>query len=149
MTNISIDNITDKARDTGTALTAAVPQSVSKPAQKAYDAVGTGVQWYLEQWEDVIEEAKALKRGDLADMNLKDFLASLPEAKVESDIPGRLRLRTKQIKGQSQLAKEGIEALAELEGISEVHVSALTGSVLLFFDRNQYESRDALLQAIR
>lgn len=148
MTSISIDNVSDKARDTGTALAAAVPQSVSKPAKKAYNAVGTSVQWYLEQWEDVIEEAKVMKHGDLEVIGLKEFFASLPAATVESDIPGRLRLRAKQLKGQSQLAKESTEALAELDGISEVHVSALTGSVLVFFDKNQYESRDALLQAI-
>ncbi len=148
MTSISIDNISEKARDTGTALTAAVPQSVSKPAKRAYDAVGTGVQWYLEQWEDVIEEAKVMKRGDLAELNFKDFLASLPEATVVSDIPGRVRLRNKGLKGQSQLAKESTQALAEVDGVSEVHVSALTGSILVFFDKDQYESRDALLQAI-
>lgn len=148
MSTISVDNIPDKTRDTGKAMIAAVPQSVSKPAHKAYDAAAGSLQWYLEKWEDVIEEARHLQRKDLESINLTDFLAGLPDAKVISDIPGRLRVRSKQLKGQKQLAQEGTEALDQLDGISEVHVSSLTGSVLVFFDTNQYESSTALLQSI-
>jgi hypothetical protein len=150
MTTITVDNIPTKAREAGSAVTAAVPQSVSQAAQKSYDTVVHRVQWYLEQWEDVVEEARAMRAAaaGLEALSHADFLASLPEAKVVSDIPGRLRVRAQQLKGQQRLAEQCTERLAKLEGISEVHVSPLTGSVLTFYDSDQYKSAGALLGAI-
>lgn len=148
MTTIPVDNIPDKTRQAGQALIDAVPQSVTDSSKKVYDALNSRVQWYLEHWEDVIEEAREMQIGDIEDISLAEFLANLPEAVVVSEIPGRLRVRMKKLKGQSNLAREGLEALAQVDGISEVHVSDLTGSVLLFFDKQQYESGEGLLQSI-
>lgn len=149
MTNITIDDITGKARNAGTSLTNAVPQSVTDTGRKAYDSVASGAQWYVEQWEDLIAEAREM-RGS-ADLDIIDadyFLANLIEAKVASDVPGRLRVRPEQLKGRTELARQCTEILANMDGISEARVSALTGSILVFYDADQYDSSEALLNAL-
>jgi len=144
MAAISVENISDKARQVGTVF----PDSVTDAGQKGYDRVVGGVQWYLEKWEDLIEEARASQQIKLAEVSLEEVFASLPEAPVASDIPGRLRVRTHLLKGQSRLAQQCTTELDGLPGISEVHVSSLTGSVLVFYDTEVYESRGELLQAL-
>ena len=148
MTTISVENITDKARGTSAAINSAIPQPVTSAAQKAYDKVAGGVQWYFEQWEDLIAEARAERMAGIGHVELDDLLASLVEAKVITDFPGRLRVRPGQLKGQSRLAQQCVETLDKVDGIDEIHASPLTGSVLLIYDSQQYESRDALLTAV-
>jgi hypothetical protein len=148
MTTITVENITGKARDAGSAINTAMPQPVTSAAQKAYDKVAGGAQWYFEQWEDLIEEARAERMAGREQIDLDDLLASLAEAKVITDFPGRLRVRPSQLKGQSHLAQQCVERLDQLDGIDEIHASPLTGSVLLIYDRQQYKSRDELLAAV-
>ncbi|MCO5190140.1 MAG: hypothetical protein M9918_18365 [Anaerolineae bacterium] len=149
MTTITIDDISGKARDAGTSLTNALPPSVTDAGRKAYDSVAGGAQWYIEQWEDLIAEAREMRASaELDDIPAEDFLANLIEAKIDSDIPGRLRVRPAQLKGRSELARQCTELLAGVDGISEAHVSALTGSVLLFYDTNHFETSEELLLAL-
>jgi len=127
---------------------AMVANSVTQTNRQFYDSITSGVQWYFEQWEDLVEEAKASLSTDAESIGVSDILAGLAEAKVASDIPGRIRLRLKQLRGHDDLATQSAQALGRLSGITEVDVSALTGSILIFYDTAQYESRDALVRAI-
>ena len=148
MTTISVENVTQKARNSGSAILDSLPKPVTDATQMAYDKVVGGVQWYVEQWEDLIEEARELHRVDLEEIEVSDVLAGLTVAKVASDIPGRLRVRTEMLEKQTQVAQQCAEKLDQLDGIEEIQVSALTGSVLIFYDSQKYESRDALLSAV-
>jgi hypothetical protein len=144
MTTIEIENVSDQTRS----VSKVIPDSLTQTGQKGYDKVAGSVQWYLEKWEDLIEEARSVQHAKLEAVSLKEVLAFLPEAKVASDIPGRLRVRTSVLKGQSRLAAQCATELDGIEGIDEVHVSALTGSVLFWYNTDILESRDALMQAI-
>ena len=148
MTTIPVEDLTGNAQGVGPTIDAIVPQQVTSAAQKAYDKVAGSVQWYLEQWEDLIEEARVEWAAGKEQINLDDLLAGLAEAKIVTDFPGRVRVRDAQLKGQTRLAQQCVEKLDQLDGIDEVHASPLTGSILLIYDRQQFESRDALLEAV-
>jgi hypothetical protein len=126
----------------------AVPQPILDTSHQVYEKVVGGLQWYVEQWEDVIIEAKAMLAPGDESLAAADILASLTNAKVASDIPGRVRLRLKQLRGHTDLAEQCEHALGSMHGIRQVEVSSLTGSVLVFYDAAQYASREALLNAM-
>ena len=128
--------------------TSAVTEPVTKAGRKVYDQVAGGVQWYVERWEDMVYEAKAA-RAPAQMLSVDEVLAGLSGAKVMSSIPGRARLRLKSLKRQDQVAEQTAQALAGKPGINQAGVNPLTGSVLVLFDKDQYPSLDALLQAIK
>jgi Heavy metal associated domain 2 len=128
------------------ALPAAIVQPVAETGRRISNHVTGGVQWYLEQWEDLLVEVKAQRAGAGADV--AGIRASLAQARVVSEVPGRVRLRLKELKGRDQLAWQTLEALANVPGIRRAQVSSLTGSVLIFYDTAAYRSLDSLLQAV-
>ena len=79
---------------------------------------------------------------------MADILATLGEAKVASDIPGRARLRLPQLKGQKTLCEQCGEAIRGVPGISDVHVSSITGSILAFYDQDALPSLQAVLATL-
>ena len=54
--------------------------------------------------------------------------------KVVHALPGRVRVKVAQIKGNPELARQAREKLAGVPGIREVEANPLTGSVLVLFD---------------
>ena len=76
------------------------------------------MEWYVEQWEDLVVEAKASLTAGEEGLSVAGILAGLAEATVVSDIPGRVRLRLKQLKGHDRLAEQSAQALGSMEGIS-------------------------------
>ena len=128
--------------------TSAVTEPVAKAGRKVYDQAAGGVQWYMEKWGDLVHEARA-SRAPTESLTVDDVLAGLSEAKVMSSIPGRARLRLKSLKRQDQVAEQTAQALVSKPGINQVGVNPLTGSVLVLFDKDQYPSLDALLQALK
>jgi hypothetical protein len=129
----------------GSALTT-VTQPVTDRSRRAYHGVRGGLEWYLEQWEDLVEETKAHRAGDAR--TTADIFASLPEARVVSDIPGRARLRLQKLKGNDRIAWQCAEALNAMPGISRAEVNPLTCSILMYYDTARYSSLEALTQAI-
>ena len=129
-----------------------VAQTVTEPVIRAssmlYARIAGSTQWYFEQWEDLLAEAKAQRVGDMVGIGVADILAGMPLAKVVSELPGRVRLRLESIKGQDQLADQSAQAIGSMPGIRQVEASALTGSVLIFYDPARYASRNLLLAAI-
>lgn len=124
---------------------------VAKAGRDIGNQIAGGVQWYREQLEDLVHEAKAARaeaRGQRG-VSVADVLASLSAAKVASSIPGRVRLRLRTLKGQDQLAEQVGQALAGIPGISQAAVNPLTCSVLIGYDAAQFASLDALLQAVK
>lgn len=131
--------------------TSAVTEPVAKAGRHVYGRASEGVQWYLEQLEDLLHEAEVVRTQKFAKEGLAvdDILAGLNEAKVASSIPGRVRLRVEQLKRQNDVAKQTEQALAGRAGINQVEVNHLTGSVLVMFDKAKYPSLDSLLEAIK
>ena len=68
--------------------------------------------------------------------------------RVVSDIPGRARLRVKCLKGQVSRAQFTADALSSMPSIRQVKASSLTGSVLIYYDTEQYDSLNSLLERI-
>ena len=65
-----------------------------------------------------------------------------------SDLPGRLRIRLKELRWQDQLAAQCTQALGSLPGINQVEVSTVTGSILVHYDTACYASSVVLLNAM-
>lgn len=134
------------------ALVPSKPADFAKPlvdaTHTAYEKVAGGVEWYFEHWVDLVEEIKAEKAAHLESLNVPDIMAALPEAKVASDIPGRVRLRLPLLKGQKPLSEQCAEILRGVPGIIEVQVSPVTGSVLAFYDKQTLPNLEALLEAV-
>ncbi len=108
--------------------------------------VAGGAQWYGGKWIDLVTEAQAKRASRYADtMTLAGVLASLPEARVVSDIPGRARLRVKCLKGRASRAQFTADALMSTPGIRQVKASSYTGGILIYYDAKQYDSLDSLL----
>jgi hypothetical protein len=148
--SINTTSATD-APNPASAMTAAFTEPVAKAGRDMYNQVAGGAQWYLEQLEDLVHEAKASRaeaRGQQG-VSVPDVLAGLSEAKVASSIPGRVRLRLRSLKGQDQLAEQVTQALAGIPGISQAAISPHTCGVLISYDTTQFASLDALLQAIK
>ena len=128
----------------------AITQPVAKAGRQAYERFAGRFEWYLEQWEDVVHEARAVRaqKYSLEGVSVADVLSGLGGAKVASSLPGRARLRLKQLKKQDQLAEQTAHALGALPGISQAEANPVTGSVLILFDAKHYPSLDALLKAV-
>lgn len=125
-----------------------IASSVTDATKKVHGKLLGGVEWYFEHWVDLFEEVKAEKQSVLGSFSLDDIVAALPGAKVASDVPGRARLRLPLLKGQETLCELCAEALKRVPGVDEVHVSALTGSVLALYDTDEFPSLQALLDAV-
>ena len=128
----------------------AITEPVAKASRQAYEHVAGKFEWYREQWEDVVHEAKAVRaqKYSLEGVSVADVLSGLGGAKVASSLPGRARLRLKQLRKQDQLAEQTAHALGALPGITQAEANPLTGSVLILFDAKKYPSLDALLKAV-
>lgn len=122
----------------------AVTQPVADTGKSAYHATLTGAHWYVEQWVDIAAEAREWVSPS-SHLTASEVVASLPLAKVVSDIPGRARLRAAQIRGDSQLAKEVAESVFSQLGGGRVTASPATGNVLIHYDQGQYGSLNELL----
>ena len=124
-----------------TALIPVKPAAVVKPlvdgTHAAYEKVAGGVEWYFEHWVDLVEEIRAEQAVKQPRLSMDDIMAALPEAKVVSDIPGRVRLRLPELKGQKPLVEQCAEALGGIPGITDAQVSSVTGSILAFYDTDQ------------
>jgi hypothetical protein len=64
---------------------------------------------------------------------------SSTHAHVVHHIPGRLRLKLPGAKGDPAFLDKVREALAPLEGVEEVIVNSVTGSVLVHYDADNFE----------
>jgi hypothetical protein len=129
----------------GAALTT-ITQPVAGTGRRAYHGVRGGFEWYLEQWEDLVEETKADRAG--AARTTADVFGSLPEARVVSAIPGRVRFRLPKLKGNDRIAGKCAEALNAMPGISRAEVNPLTCSILMYYDTARYPSLESLTQAV-
>jgi len=58
---------------------------------------------------------------------------ALPGVRVVHAIPGRIRLKLRQIRGNAELAWEVEEQLSRIPGVANVEANAVTGSVLVVF----------------
>jgi hypothetical protein len=128
--------------------TANVVPTIARSGRRLVETIAGGAERYLERWEDLVHEARASSRPVDESLRVGDALALLPAAKVESDIPGRVRLRLKQLRGRGPLTKQLAAALEGDEGVDRAEVSARTGSVLVHYDTVRYGTRDALLEAV-
>ena len=55
-------------------------------------------------------------------------------------VPGRLRLRTPRLKGNRQAAEAALDKAIAITGILEARVSAVTGSLLITYDKRKLTS---------
>jgi Heavy metal associated domain 2 len=127
---------------------ATIVPRLSRSGRRIAETITGGAERYFEHWEDLVVEARATLRAPDQGLSVGETLALLSEAKVESDLPGRVRLRLKQLRGRKSLAAQTAGALEGVEGVERVEASALTGSVLIFYDSRRYGSREALLGAV-
>lgn len=128
------------------ALAAPKVAAVSMPLIAAGAGIQTGVQRFGRRWSDLIDESATPARADIDPASL---LASVSVADLASFAPGRARLRLRQLVGQPQLAEQTATALAAVDGVTEVHARATTGSVLILFDAACYPSPQSLLDGIK
>lgn len=126
-----------------------IASSLADSTKKVHGKLMGNVEWYFEHWVDIFEEVKAEKQDKLGSFSLADVMGALPGAKVASDTAGRVRLRVPLLKGQNELSAQCAEALGAMPGIDQVHVSPITGSVLAFYDTDEFPSLHELLDAIR
>jgi hypothetical protein len=137
----------------GAAVAGFSPADVTKPLVDAthsiYQSALGGVEWYVEHWVDIFEEIKAEQAARLPSVQVADILGGLGDARIASDIPGRARLRLPQIKKQTALCAELAELVKAAPGVDAVHVSTVTGSILVHYDTDQASSLAELLAAIR
>ncbi len=136
----------------GAAVASYEPADLTKPLVDAthtvYEKIAGGFEWYFEHWVDLFEEIKAEQAVGLPSLDVAAVMAALGDAKVASDIPGRVRLRLPELKKQTALCAQLAETIKGVAGVEAVHVSAITGSILALYDADEYPSLDELLQAI-
>lgn len=65
--------------------------------------------------------------------------------RVVHAIPGRVRVKISRLKENPVLVREVQERLSDIQGIRRVEVNPITGSVLILYDRTEFESLDSLL----
>lgn len=146
---MAVDSSAVTAQSSGSDLIANVTEPTVKTGQALYGKVTHGVQRYMEQWEDLLEEARAEQTPSEEGLTVEGLVASLADAKVAWDYPGHLRLRPTPLKGHQRLAEETAAALGRIPGVQEVAISSLTGSVLMTYDTEKYPSAHALLSALK
>ena len=128
---------------------AAAAKPVIDAGHAVFEEVAVRAERYFEHWVDLVEEIKAEQEvPDQEDLDLADIIANLADAEVASESTGRVRLRLHELQGQPLLAEQLADALVAVPGIKRVQVSAITGSVLIFFNARDYPSVDDLLDAL-
>lgn len=128
---------------------AAAARPLVDATQSAYAKLAVQVEKYFENWADLMEEIKIEQQLDEpAGLSVADILVTLPEANVTSESPGRARLYLPALKGHAALAEQCAAALGSLPGVDRIQISALTGSVLLFFDTDEYPSLQDLFDIV-
>lgn len=146
---MAVDASAVEAQSSGSEVITSITQPAAKTGQAAYGKLTSGVQWYIEQWEDMLHEARAERTPSEEGLTADSLVASLADARVAWDYPGHLRLRPTQLKGHKRLAEETAQALGSIPGVKQVGISSLTGSVLIVYDTDQFPSREALLSALK
>ena len=122
---------------------------VTNTGHVIYMNAAGGGRWYCGKLTSLMADAQAARTARYADsLTLAGILASLPKARVVSDIPGRARLRVKYLRGRAVQAQYTADALVTAPGISKVKASSYTGSLLIYYDTRRYKSLDALLEWI-
>ena len=124
-----------------------ITQPVTESSRKLYKKISGGAQWYGEQWEDLLIEARHKALGAESHRTAADVLAGLGAAKVASDLPGRVRVRLKELRWQDHLLGEVTTALGSLPGVEQVDTNSVTGSILVHYDKTVYASLQDLMQA--
>lgn len=128
----------------GTAAAVAVTQPLAGTGKSAYHGAMAGAHWYLEHWADITAEAHEWV-WPATHMTPAEVAATLPTAKVVSDLPGRARIHLEPIRRNGALAKQvAAQVASHLEG-GKVTASAATGNVLIHYDRAQFGSLGELL----
>ena len=150
---MTAENGTASAAGSSTPFNAADAAAAAKPfidaTQTAYAKFAVHVERYFEHWVDLVEEIKVEQHVDeQAAPGVADVIASLPEAEVASEIPGRARLRLPALKGRTALVEQCAATLGILPGVTRVQISSLTGSILIFFDTDEYSSLQDLLNVV-
>jgi hypothetical protein len=125
-----------------------ITQPVADTSMRMYRAATDGLQWYCEQWEDLFLEARHMGLGANAHLTAAAILPVFAHAKVVSDLPGRLRIRVKELRWQDDLVAQCTQAIGSLPGMKQVSASSVTGSILMLYDTAQYGSCADLLNAI-
>ena len=125
-----------------------ITQPVADSSRKLYQKFAGGAQWYGEQWEDLLIEARHKALGAESHHTAADVLAGLGAAKVASDLPGRVRMRLNELRWQDHLLGEVATALGSLPGIQQVDTNTVTGSILVHYDKTLYSSLQELMQAV-
>jgi len=125
-----------------------ITQPVADSSRKLYQKISGGAQWYGEQWEDLLIEAKHKALGAESHHTAADVLAGLGAAKIASDLPGRVRVRLKELRWQDHLLGEVTTALGSLPGIQQVNTNTASGSILVHYDKTLYSSLQELMQAV-
>ncbi|HRX02366.1 MAG: hypothetical protein KDI07_12825 [Anaerolineae bacterium] len=126
-----------------------IASSLADSTKKVHGKLMGNIEWYFEHWVDIYEEIKAENQDKLGSFSLADVMGALPNAKVASDIAGRVRLRVPLLKGQDALCAQCADMLGAVPGIDQVHVSPITGSVLAFYDTGEFSSLSDLLESLR
>ena len=125
-----------------------ITQPVTESSRKLVQKIAGGAQWYGEQWEDLLVEARHKALGAESHYTAADVLAGLGAAKIVSDLPGRVRVRMKELRWQDHLLGGITTALGSLPGIQQVDTSTVTGSILIHYDKVLYPSLQDLMRTV-
>ncbi len=63
-------------------------------------------------------------------------------------VPGRLRVKTPRVKGNESRAEDVRRMLLAMEGVADVSINTVTGSILVQYDSGRVNHRE-LLEALR
>jgi hypothetical protein len=123
------------------AATVAVPVLTNK--------VSGGAKWYGGQCSDLFGEAQLAWSARHSDsVTLAGLLASMVDAAILSDTPGRARLRLVHLKGRADRTVFIADAVATMPGVLQVSANPHTGTVLIHYDTMRYASLGSLLNWI-
>jgi hypothetical protein len=64
------------------------------------------------------------------------------------NVPGRLRVKIPQLKGNDARSEEARRMLLAIEGVNDIRINTVTGSILVTYDAVRVDYRD-LLEALR
>jgi hypothetical protein len=70
----------------------------------------------------------------------------IEHVKVVSFLPGRVRLRVRELKAHPELVAEIEQALGEVSAIKQLDINPTTGSVLIQYDRKPLKEPETLAQ---